>query len=99
MKEWEREERRLASRRGGALTGGSGNRWNRRNDVREPGILWEQKTTGNRQYTIKEDDWEDLRRHALMDGRIPALHITLGKRKRRLILIEEGDFPDASDPA
>lgn len=99
MKEWEKEERRLASRRGGALTGGSGNRWNRRNDVREPGILWEQKTTGNRQYTIKEDDWEDLRKHALMDGRIPALHITLGKRKRRLILIEEGDFPDASGAA
>jgi hypothetical protein len=94
VKPWQQEERRLARRRGGALTGGSGSGWLRRNDVREgTAILWEQKTTGNRQYTIKEDDWEELRQHALSDGRIPALHITMGKKKRRLILIEEDDFP------
>ena len=44
-------------------------------------MLWEQKTTGNRQYTIKEDDWENLRKNALSEGRTPKLHITLGKRK------------------
>jgi hypothetical protein len=98
VKEWEKEERRLARLRTGVLTGGSGSGWLRRNDVRERGILWEQKTTGNRQYTIKEDDWEKLRQHALQDGRIPAMHITLGKKKRRLILIEEGDF-EASHPS
>ena len=94
MKPWEREERRLARRRGGTRNSGSGSGWRRRNDVREKDILWEQKTTGNRQYTIKEDDWEQLRKHALMEGRIPKLHITLGKKKRRLVLMEEGD--DAS---
>ena len=95
MKPWEAEERRLARRRGGVRTPGSGSGWRKRNDVREGSrILWEQKTTGNRQYTIKEDDWEELRKHALMDGFIPALHITLGTKKRRLILIEEGDFPE-----
>ena len=80
MKPWEKEERRLARRRGGALTGGSGSGWKRRNDVRETGILWEQKTTGNRQYTIKEDDWEQLRKHALADGRIPAYTSPWGRR-------------------
>lgn len=92
MKEWEKEEHRLAKRRGGVRQPGSGSGWSKRNDVREAGVLWEQKTTGNRQYTIKEDDWEALRTHALMEGRTPALHITLGKKKRRLVLIEEDDF-------
>ena len=92
MKEWEREERRLARRRGGAQTGGSGSGWRRRNDVREEGILWEQKTTGKTQYTIKESDWENLRKNATLDGLIPMMHITLGTKKRRLIVIEEGDF-------
>ena len=54
--------------------------------------MWEQKTTGNRQYTIKEDDWEKLRKNAMSDGLIPMLHITLGTRKRRLIVLEESDF-------
>ena len=91
MKDWQKEERRLARRRGGTVNSGSGSGWRRRNDVREEGTLWEQKTTGNRQYTIKEDDWEQLRKHALLDGQIPKLHITLGRKKRRLVLMEEGD--------
>lgn len=97
MKEWEKEERRLARRRGGVRQPGSGSGWRRRNDVREATILWEQKTTGNRQYTIKEDDWENLRKNALLEGLIPMLHITLGAKKRRLIVLEEGDFPDAEN--
>ena len=93
MKPWEKEERRLARRRGGTRTPGSGSSWKRRNDVREEGVLWEQKTTGNKQITIREDVWENLRHNALVDGRIPALHLTLGSKKRRLIVIEEDDFP------
>lgn len=50
------------------------------------------KSTGNRQITIKEDDWEQLRRNAYAAGDMPALHIELGGKKRRLVLIEEGDF-------
>ena len=99
MKEWEKEERRLARRRGGTVNSGSGSGWIRRNDVREPRILWEQKTTANRQFTIKEDVWEDIRQHALLDGKIPALHITLGAKKRRLVLIEEGDFDEGHPPS
>jgi Holliday junction resolvase len=98
VKEWEKEERRLARRRGGVRQPGSGSSWRRRNDVREGTVLWEQKTTANRQFTIKEDDWENLRVHALTEGLIPALHITLGKRKRRLVLIEEGDFDQGHPP-
>ena len=76
-------------------TGGSGSGWRRRNDVREERILWEQKTTGKPQYTIKEYDWENLRKNALLDGLIPMMHITLGTKKRRLIVMEEGDFEAA----
>ena len=44
-------------------------------------VLWEQKTTGNRQFTIKEDDWEELRKHALLDGSHTRLtHHTWGRR-------------------
>lgn len=93
MKAWESEERRLASRRGGARTGGSGSGWRRRGDVREGRrILWEQKTTANKSFTITETMWEKLRRQALMDGFTPALHITIGAKKRRLILVEEDDY-------
>ena len=99
MKPWQQEERRLAKRRGAALTRGSGSGWRQRNDAREgTAILWEQKTTGNRQYTIKEDDWEELRKHALSEGFIPALHITMGAKKRRLVLIEEDDFDQNHPP-
>ena len=66
--------------------------------ARGKSVLWEQKTTGNRQYTIKEDDWEKLRKNALLDGRIPKLHITLGAKKRRLVVMEEGDHDEANDP-
>src|SRR5262245_19998056 len=98
VKEWQAEERRLARRRGGTQTPGSGSGWRKPNDVREHGILWEQKSTGNRQYTIKEDDWEKLRANALLAGQIPALHITLGAKKRRLVLIEEADFEEGHPP-
>ena len=92
---WEKEERRIARRRGGTRNSGSGSGWRHRNDVRESGVLWEQKTTGNRQFSIKEDDWEKLRKQALLDDRMPALHITLGTKKRRLVVIEEADFDSA----
>jgi hypothetical protein len=57
-------------------------------------MLWEQKTTGNRQITIQEDVWENLRHNALSEGFIPALHLVLGKKKRRLVVVEEDDFDD-----
>jgi hypothetical protein len=56
------------------------------------------KSTGNRQITIKEDDWEALRRNAYAAGVMPALHIELGTKKRRLVLIEEGDFDERFPP-
>jgi hypothetical protein len=98
VKQWEKQERRVARRRGGRLTGGSGSGWRRRNDVRERGVLWEMKSTGNRQITIKEDDWEALRRNAYAAGVMPALHIEFGARKRRLVLIEEDDFDERFPP-
>ena len=97
MKEWEKEERRLVKRRGGVRTGGSGSGWRRRGDVREPGILWEQKTA-SRSLTLTEEMWEKHRQRALLDGYMPGLHITLGRKKRRLVLIEEAEFDEGHPP-
>ena len=74
-------------------TGGSGSGWRRRNDVREETILWEQKTTGNRSITIKEDDWEKLASTPLGWPDPDAAHHP-GPKKRRLVVMEEGDFDD-----
>jgi hypothetical protein len=57
------------------------------------------KSTGKRQITIKEDDWETLRRNAYAAGVMPALHIEFGTRKRRLVLIEEDDFDERFPPS
>ena len=96
MKEWEKEERRLARRRGGVRQPGSGSGWRRRGDVREETILWEQKTA-SKSITLTETMWEEHRKRALLEGQIPKLHITLGRRKRRLVLMEEAD-DDAAYP-
>jgi hypothetical protein len=58
--------------------------------VRTEDFLIEAKTTEAGSYTIKDKDWETLRRNALLDGRLPMLAIELGKR--RLIVTEEGDL-------
>jgi hypothetical protein len=52
------------------------------------------KSTGKRQITIKEDDLEKLRKNAYQEGRIPVLHIELGTKKRRWVLIEESEFDE-----
>jgi hypothetical protein len=96
VKEWEKEERRLARRRGGVRQPGSGSGWRRRGDVREPTILWEQKTA-SRSITLTEEMWETHRRRALLEGVTPKIHITLGRKKRRLVLIEEAE-DEANDP-
>lgn len=85
------QEKRVAALRGGTLSAGSGNQWRHKNDVRERDILWEMKRTSNpKQITIKATDLEDLRTNAKLEGRLPVLHVELGKR--RCVILLEDDF-------
>jgi hypothetical protein len=48
------------------------------------------KRTDGKALNLKVVDLEQLRRHAVMEGRIPAMHLEVGGR--RYVLLEEGDF-------
>jgi len=52
------------------------------------------KSTGAKQITIHNDDLELLRRNAILDGKMPAFSIQIG-RGRRWVIISEDDFDDA----
>jgi hypothetical protein len=83
------QEARLATRHDGTRNAGSGNGWQRKHDVRSPGILWECKRTDAKQITIKLVDMESARKEAWKEDRIPAFHIEIGDR--RYIMMEEAD--------
>lgn len=90
MKRWERQENRVARLRGGRRQPGSGSGWLHQNDVKDDEYLWEMKgTEGRKSLIIKLEDWEKLRRNAILSGRKPAMHIELGHR--RMVLLDESD--------
>lgn len=96
MKEWQRQEARVAKRRGGKLNPGSGSGWRKPNDVREKKILWEMKQTSGKSIKVELEAWEKLRSNALLSGVMPAMHLQLGVgvRARRLVVISEDDFDE-----
>jgi len=100
VKEWERQEKRVAKRRGGRQTPGSGSGWRLQNDVREREVLWEMKQTASKSISVSLADWEKLRSNAILSGRMPALHLALGtgSKVRRLVVIDEADFDEAFPP-
>jgi hypothetical protein len=83
------QERRIARKVGGTQNAGSGN-GRRKNDVRQKKVLWEMKRTDAKSITIKYTDLRDLRKNAMLEGRLPVMHIELGNR--RYVVIEEADF-------
>lgn len=89
MSEWQRQERRIAKKTGGKQQPGSGSGWLHPNDVKSDEYLHEAKQ-GAKSVTIKEKDWEKVRRNAILMGRQPLMHIQIGKR--RLVLHDE-DMP------
>ena len=98
MKEWEKQERDLARRRGGVRTRGSGSGWRQRQDVREGrSILWEAKQTAGVSITISLAVWSQLRKNAMMEGAMPALAIRLGDVD--LVVISQDDFDAAFPPS
>ena len=93
MKEWERQEKSLATRRGGSRQRGSGSGWRRRNDVREGrDILWEAKQTAGVSISVKKTTWAALRKNALLDGAMPALALRIGDLD--LVVISQDDFDE-----
>jgi len=90
--EWEKQERRIAKRRKGTLNAGSGSGWRRKQDVRETGILWEAKQTHGISISVKKSVWTGLRKNALMEGRMPALHLQI--QDVALVVIAEDDFDE-----
>ena len=89
---WSKQERRTAERYKGQRSPGSGSGL-RRNDVRNEDLLIENKWTGNqRQITLLAKDLESLRKHAIVEGRIPVLQFDLAGRNYVALL--EGDFLD-----
>jgi Holliday junction resolvase len=98
MKEWEKQERDLARRRGGVRTRGSGSGWRQRQDVREGrSILWEAKQTAGVSITVSLAVWSQLRKNAMMEGAMPALAIRLGDVD--LVVISQDDFDAAFPPS
>lgn len=89
MKEWERQERRVAKKVSGKRQPGSGSGWLHQNDVKSDEYLWELKQTDGKSISIKAEDWEKVRRNALMSGRKAAMHLQIGKY--RLVVLDEGD--------
>jgi hypothetical protein len=90
VKPWEQQERRVAKLRGGRRQPGSGSGWLHQNDVKDDEYLWEMKgTEGRKSIIVKLEDWEKLRRNAILSGRKPAMHLQLGTR--RLVVLDEGD--------
>ncbi len=97
MKPWEKQEKDLAKRRGGARTPGSGSGWRRRNDVREGRrILWECKQTAGVSISISLATWNGLRRNAMMDGAMPGLAVRI--QGTDLVVISQDDFDAAFPP-
>lgn len=89
MKPWEKQERKVARRRGGTQQAGSGSGWRKPNDVLDDEYLWEMKSTDGKSISIKREDWEKVRRNALGSGRKPVMHLRLGPH--HLVVLDEGD--------
>lgn len=89
------QEKRLATVIDGQVSAGSGNGWRRKSDVRSSQFLWEAKRTDAKSISFKLADWEKNRKYALSEGRSPAMHLEIGKR--RLVVMEEDDFLELLD--
>jgi hypothetical protein len=89
VKEWEQQEKRLARKTGGRRQSGSGSGWLHPNDVKTDDILWEAKSTDGKSISLNLEDWEKLRKNAIMSGRKPGMHLRIGKR--RLVVFDEDD--------
>ena len=85
----QKQERKRAKQIGGHTQPGSGSSWRRPQDVVAPDHVESLKYTDKDSFSIKVDDWEQLRADALRVGREPRMVVDFEKRKLRLVIVEE----------
>ena len=90
QKESKKHEARLAKKLDGSRNAVSGAFWNRKGDVRSKDLLVEHKWTGKASFTVKAAVLEKIVKEAILDGRMPALGISLNSEN--YILLTEDDF-------
>jgi len=86
------QESRGARLHTGRRNAGSGNHWQRKNDMRtdDGKELFEYKRTDGKSITIKATDLATLRRNALLEGRDPRFGIELDGHD--YVLLPAGDY-------
>lgn len=93
---WRKQEEKDAKSFGGKLTGGSGNRWNRKGDIKTPKFLIENKLTAKSSYAISLKTWEKIYNEALKTPgntyRIPLLSLYFEKNETSLVILSKSDF-------
>jgi hypothetical protein len=77
-----KQEEHAAKQFGGRRTPGSGNGWDKKNDMRTQRISFELKTTKHLSYSMKESELMKAERNAVVDG---------GREMAFIV-----DFPDSS---
>jgi len=88
-----KQEKETAQKFGAIQHAGSGSGF-RSHDMHTERLLIENKTVlqGNRQITLKADDLKRLTYAALIQGRIPILHVRLAGED--YVLLTEADFEE-----
>lgn len=95
-----KQEDVTAANHGGRGTPASGSGDKTKNDVRNDEWSFEVKTTTKKTYSLALSTFETAETHALTDGRRAAMVIAfdqgLGRRPRRLVVMDEDDFIELS---
>lgn len=93
---WKKQEEKDAKSFGGRLTGGSGNRWNRKGDIKTPRFLVESKSTGRSSYALTLKTWKKIYNEALKSPgntyRIPLISLYFEREKLPLVILTKSDF-------
>jgi hypothetical protein len=74
MKAWKRQERRLAKRRGGRTTWGSGS-GPQKEDVVDAVALAQCKSTSHSSFSLKVEDLKKLRTNAASTDKVPYMEL------------------------
>lgn len=88
------QERRFADLIGAELHAGSGNQWRRKNDMHNSNLLVEcKRTDAEKSIGFKVEDFTDVRHNAVTTGKLPILHIEVGRHDiKRYVILSEDDF-------
>lgn len=83
------QEARRATETGGRRQPGSGSSYRAPQDVKHEHYLEQTKYTDADSFSIKVDEWEQIKADAARSGREPLLFIEFRKRMLKLVITEE----------